>query len=38
MLHEEKRFTRVVGCCYGSEIKEAVRAARIEETRLCTEF
>lgn len=38
MLRDEKRFTHVVRCCYGSEIKEAVHAARIDETRLCTEF
>jgi hypothetical protein len=37
MLRNEKLFKHVIRC-YGSEIKEAVYAARIEETRLSTEF
>jgi hypothetical protein len=38
MLHNEKLFTHVIRCCYGSEIEEAVQAAGIEETRFYTEF
>lgn len=38
MLRDEKRFTHVMRCSYGSEIKEAVHAARIEEPRLPIEF